>query len=250
MTELGARRRTLGLVSGYMSRLLRRLELVGLVFVTTDPADGRRRRIDLTPAGLEEWHAYDRMSVDLALSMIQPLGTSQRERLIAAMAEVERLLAASAITIGEESADSADARACLDAYFDELDRRFEGGFDRGPGGAADLPSPPGCFLVARLQGRPVGCGMLKALDTETGEIKRMWVASEVRGLGLSRRLLGELEARGAQAGMDRIRLDTNRVLAEAQALYRKAGYHEIGRYNDNPYAHVWFEKDLLKTNGI
>ena len=227
-----------------MSRLLRTLERHRLVIVTVDPDDARRRRVELTPAGLAEWQAYDAMSDDLARAMIEPLGASQRRRLVEAMAEVERLLAASSITIDAEPADSADAHACLNAYFDELDRRFEGGFQRGSGGADDLPLPPGCFLVARLNGRPVGCGMLKALDTGTGEIKRMWVAPEARGLGLSRRLLGELESRATTAGMTRIVLDTNRVLSEAQALYLKAGYRYIERYNDNPYAHLWFEKRL------
>jgi DNA-binding MarR family transcriptional regulator/ribosomal protein S18 acetylase RimI-like enzyme len=242
--ELAALRQTLALDSAYLSRLLRTLERQGLVVVTIDAADGRRRRVHLTPAGLAEWNAYDAMSDDLARSVATPLSASQRERLVEAMAEIERLLAASAITIAAEPADSADAQACLNAYFDELDQRFEGGFDRGPGGADDLPAPPGCFLVARLEDRPVGCAMLKALDANTGEIKRMWVAEGTRGLGLSRRLLGELETRAAKAGMTRIRLDTNRVLGEAQALYDKTGYRRIERYNDNPYAHVWFEKDL------
>jgi ribosomal protein S18 acetylase RimI-like enzyme len=45
-------------------------------------------------------------------------------------------------------------------------------------------------------------------------------------------------------GMLRLRLDTNHTLAEAQALYRSAGYREIARFNDNPYADFWFEKQL------
>ena len=45
--------------------------------------------------------------------------------------------------------------------------------------------------------------------------------------------------------MRRVVLDTNRSLPEAQALYRKAGYRARQRYNDNPYADFWFEKDIL-----
>ena len=76
------------------------------------------------------------------------------------------------------------------------------------------------------------------------EIKRLWVASSVRGLGLGRRLLVTLEQRAAQAGTRIVRLDTNRVLSEAIAMYRADGYREIERFNDNPYAHHWFEKEL------
>jgi ribosomal protein S18 acetylase RimI-like enzyme len=77
-----------------------------------------------------------------------------------------------------------------------------------------------------------------------GEIKRMWVAPEARGLGVARRLLGALEERARKLGRTRVRLDTNRALTQAQSMYRKAGYRGIERFNDNPYADFWFEKDL------
>ena len=46
------------------------------------------------------------------------------------------------------------------------------------------------------------------------------------------------------AGMTQVRLDTNRVLTAAQALYRSEGYAETPAYNDSPYAHMWFMKTL------
>ena len=82
------------------------------------------------------------------------------------------------------------------------------------------------------------------MDATTAEIKRMWVAPEARGLGIARRLLEALEDQARGAGMKRLVLDTNRSLLEAQAMYRKAGYRARERYNDNPYADFWFEKDL------
>jgi ribosomal protein S18 acetylase RimI-like enzyme len=72
----------------------------------------------------------------------------------------------------------------------------------------------------------------------------MWTAPEARGQGVARRVLHELEALARDAGIETLRLDTNRVLVEAQAMYRRAGYREIPRYNDNPYAHHWFERNL------
>ena len=53
-----------------------------------------------------------------------------------------------------------------------------------------------------------------------------------------------LEEIARDAGLGALRLDTNKALTEAHALYRKLGYHEIPPYNDNPYAHHWFEKRL------
>jgi ribosomal protein S18 acetylase RimI-like enzyme len=73
----------------------------------------------------------------------------------------------------------------------------------------------------------------------------MWVSSTVRGLGLGRRLLAELEQSARKLKMRAVRLDTNASLGEAIQLYRVAGYVEISRFNDNPYAHHWFEKTLI-----
>jgi ribosomal protein S18 acetylase RimI-like enzyme len=102
-------------------------------------------------------------------------------------------------------------------------------------------------MVARLHGSHIGCGALHTLEPGVGEIKRMWVAPQARGLGVARRLLDALEGHARKLGMGRVRLDTNRALTQAQSMYRKAGYCEIERFNDNPYADFWFEKELGGT---
>jgi DNA-binding MarR family transcriptional regulator/GNAT superfamily N-acetyltransferase len=245
--EVGALRERLELDSGYLSRLLRSLERQGLVRVGKDDGDARRRRASLTEVGRIEFAAYDQLSDGLARSTLKPLSNSQRDRLLKAMAEVERLLEAGAVELRIEPPDSDDARWCLDQYFSELARRFETGFDPDSGNPAVADSmrhPAGPFIVARLHGRPVGCGMLKQIDTGIGEIKRMWTAPGARGMGVASRILAKLEDIARESGWKRVRLDTNRSLEEAQAMYRKAGYREIARYNDNPYADYWFEKEL------
>jgi ribosomal protein S18 acetylase RimI-like enzyme len=89
----------------------------------------------------------------------------------------------------------------------------------------------------------VGCAGLR-WKPGYGEIKRMWVAPRARGLGIGRRLLEQVEELTERRGLPAIRLDTNKALAEAQALYRKHGYREIAPYSNEPYAHFWFEKVL------
>jgi DNA-binding MarR family transcriptional regulator/predicted GNAT family N-acyltransferase len=245
--DLGRLRNMLGLDSGYMSRLLRSLEAQEMIEVRRKPGDGRAREVVPTARGRKEFAAYDSRSAKFARSMLSPLGEAQRERLVAAMAEIERLIRASFVTIADESPRSADGRWCREQYFAELARRFDGGFDTAtgdPSDSADLLPPSGSFLVARLDGEPVGCGGLKTLDRETGEIKRVWTAASARGIGVAGRIMQRLEELAKEQGFTRLRLDTNRSLTEAQALYRKLGYHEIGRYNDNPYAHHFFEKPL------
>ena len=86
--------------------------------------------------------------------------------------------------------------------------------------------------------------MLRQIGSGVGEIKRMWVSPDARGMGVARRILARLEQAARENGWTLVRLDTNRTLAEAQLMYRKAGYREIPRYNDNPYADYWFEKEL------
>ncbi len=240
-------RAALGLDSGYLSRLLRALSAEELVEVVRGRGDARVRRVALTAKGRAELAAYDRLSDKLAQSILAPLSPPERERLLAAMAEVERLLSAGALVVALEPADSADALWCLEHYFAELARRFEEGFDPGKGaaaGAAAMNPPHGWFFVARLDGRPVGCGGLTRLAAREGEIKRVWTAPDARGLGVARRIVAAIEATAREAGMTILRLDTNRALKEAHALYRKLGFVETVRYNDNPYADHWFEKRL------
>lgn len=246
--DLRILRQRLGLDSGYMSRLLRSLESQDIVKVGKKPGDGRAREVLLTTKGREEFKAYDTLSDRLAESFLTPLDAAERDRLTAAMTEVERLLRYAAIEIAPEPPESSDAKWCLGQYYAELARRFEAGFNPDNGnvlGAAEMTPPAGYLLLARLNGEPVGCGALKRLGRDIGEIKRVWTAPGVRGMGVASRLMDKLEALGRENGFDILRLDTNRALTEAHALYRKRGYRETGRYNDNPYAHYWFEKLLV-----
>jgi len=156
---------------------------------------------------------------------------------------------ASVAEVTIEVVDPAEdvAQACLRAYEAELNERFDAGFEVDaalPLPADDLRAPAGCFLVAYRDGAAIGCGGLKLHGTDPAEIKRVWVDRSARGFGLARRLLEELEDRARAAGAPAVQLDTNQTLTEAIALYRKTGYVEIDAYNDEPYAHYWFQKDL------
>jgi DNA-binding MarR family transcriptional regulator len=245
--EVRRLRARLELDAGYMSRLLRSLERQGLVAGAPDAEDGRVRRVRLTREGRRELGELNRRSDAFAESVLAPLNPAQRERLTAAMAMVERLMRAAAIKIEAEPAASVAAQICLGHYFRELAERFEGGFDPAQSISAEpeeLGPPRGVFLVARLGGEPVGCGAVKVNAEGFGELKRMWVAREARGLGAGRRILEALEGYGRQFGVSTLRLETNRVLTEAQSLYRAHGYREVERFNDEPYAHHWFEKVL------
>ena len=145
----------------------------------------------------------------------------------------------------EVDAGSPAAQAAMTAYFAELAARFPAGFD--PTGYLepdDYNPPRGRFFLAMSGDEVLGCGGLVWMDDATAEIKRMWIAPAARGRGLATRLLGFLEQTAFASGRPVVRLDTNPVLLEAIAMYRKNGYRDIERYNDNPYAGLWFEKRL------
>ena len=222
------------------------METQGLAAVEVSETDRRVRRVRLTDAGRAERGELDRLSDRLVVSMLEPLGERQRARLLDAMDDVERLMRASAVTIGVEDPASDDAGFCIRSYYAELAERFENGFDADamPVPVSDFAPPSGLMLVARLHERPVACGALRHHAGGKTDIKRMWVSSDVRGLGLGKRLLGELERQAAMAGASVVRLETNRVLTEAITMYRSSGYEEVEAFNEEPYGHHWFAKRL------
>jgi DNA-binding MarR family transcriptional regulator/GNAT superfamily N-acetyltransferase len=237
----------LDLDSGYVSRLLRSLQQAGLVRVEPSEADGRVRIARLTADGLAERRLLDERSDELAESILEPLDPRQRERLVSAMDEVTRLLTASMVRVEVTDPRLPAAQYCLAEYFAELGRRFDTGFDPARSISADhaeLTPPAGLLLMATLHAEPVGCGALKLHGADAAEIKRMWVSPDARGLGLGRRLLAELERTAAAHHAPAVRLETNRTLTEAIALYRSTGYQEVPAFNTEPYAHHWFEKPL------
>lgn len=137
------------------------------------------------------------------------------------------------------------AAACLGAYYGELAARFDAGFDPGPpADPAQFLPPSGLFLIATRAGVPVGCVALRTDAPGVAEVKRLWVSPDARGIGLATRLMSAVESLARAMGFHTLRLDTNRILTEAVAMYRRAGWTEIAAYNDNPYAHHWFQRDL------
>jgi len=243
-----ALRARLGLDSGYLSRLLRRLERDGLIEVAPDPGDRRRRLVTLTGAGRDRWAELERRSDDQAQLLVDPLTPRQRERLARALAEADLLVRAATVTFEPADPASLVGRDVVGRYFAEIGRRF--GFEPAEGetdqDAALLVPPAGLFVVADSDGEPVACGGLKTIAPGVGELKRMWVHEDWRGAGLGSRLLRHLEDQSRALGHGTLRLDTNAALTEAISMYDRSGYRRVARYNDNPWATHFFEKPLSR----
>jgi DNA-binding MarR family transcriptional regulator len=236
-------RERLDLDSGYLSRLLRRLEDADVVAVQPDPADGRRRLVRLTATGRTAYDELERRSEAKAQALVAPLSERQQARLAEALATADLLVRAATVRLRRTSTDDPVAQAAVGRYYDELAARFPDGFEAGPTSLAD-----GVFVVATSDGEPVACGGVQPLGTmdghPTGEVKRMWVHPGWRGAGLGARMLRHLEDVASELGHTRVVLDTSDRLTEAVAMYERAGYASVPAYNDNPYARVWFSKGL------
>ena len=205
------------------------------------------RTARLTKAGLAERKVLERRSDELAQSILAPLSESQRERLVAALTEAERLLGVALVRFRVVDALHRDAQHCLEAYAGELDRRVGGASTRLAG---DRGEPRPASAAARhcsssrrfMPSRSAAAAEAAAGPAGRGE-------ADV-GLGERARPRARPPAtRRARAarrrdGRDSIRLETNGALTEAIALYRSSGYEEIEPFNDEPYAHHWFGKPL------
>ncbi len=150
------------------------------------------------------------------------------------------------LTLALEPADTDASGELQRAFFAEIVSRYPG-WDPDLSPSADpseLGPPTGAWVVAYVDGRPVGCGGLKAVDTETAEIRRVFLDESARGRGLAGKLMQELEMHARRLGYERVRLTTGNRQPEALGLFRASGYLEIPAFNRDPFAHHWMEKNL------
>jgi GNAT superfamily N-acetyltransferase len=245
-TDISEIRQKLGFDSGLFSRLLRGLEDEGLLYLTTDRTDRRRRIAMLTEAGLAEWHIYDQLGHAKAQSVFDRAG-SRQQALIDAMDLIATVMLRDEVAIRDADPDDPAALACLGAYYQMLRDRFAAFTpDMLPLPLPDAPAyrpPAGAFLIAWSDDLPIGCVSLRPLSPGVAEVKRLWIDPIARGQGLARRLMREIETRARGMGLSRLQLDTNSALTAAVALYRREGWIDIPAYTTPP-ADIWMAKPL------
>ena len=149
------------------------------------------------------------------------------------------------VTLAHEPFDSEDALRLIAALDAHLAGRYPPHQRFGPNLRPEhLAAGLGAFLIARSEGRAVGCGAVRRLDETTVEVKRMYVEPELRGQGVAKKILKRLEAEAKTLGAHRLVLETGIYQAEAIGLYRRAGFSEIdcfGEYAGVPTS-ACFEK--------
>jgi GNAT superfamily N-acetyltransferase len=140
------------------------------------------------------------------------------------------------IEIAREPYGSPVSRPLTNAQAEELRERYGGWEGAGSEPEPELfEDPDGYFLIARLNGSPVGCaGFCRCEGEQTAELRRMYVAPEVRRIGIARALMEALEEKAHELGYITLRLETGPEQPEAVHLYETGGFTVIPNFG--PYS--------------
>jgi len=244
--EVTGLRRELDIDAGYLSRILGRFESDGLVSRERSGTDARRQVIRLTPAGRDAYTVLDERSSAEITTMLDPLGSAQRQRLAGAMTTIREVLDGTARpraylvrpprpgdlgwVIARNAAIYADEYGWDDSY-EALVARIVADY------VADRDPAREAAWIAELDGVPVGCVFCVRRDDETAQLRLLLVEPAARGLGIGARLVDECLAFAKRSGYRNIMLWTNDVLAGARRIYERAGFalrteephHSFGR---------------------
>jgi DNA-binding MarR family transcriptional regulator/N-acetylglutamate synthase-like GNAT family acetyltransferase len=232
--EIGAE---LGLDPGYLSRIVQKFDEDGLIARKPLPADRRQYQLSLTAKGRQAFARLDRSSHDDVADMLAVLAQDDRKRLIGAMAAIERLLGAAAVSSetttlreprpgdmgwvvqshGALYASEYGWDSSFEALVAEIVAKFLGSFDA---------SRERCWIAER-DGAPVGSVFLVRHSDEVAKLRLLLVDPAGRGLGLGRRLVGECIAFARACGYRKITLWTQSILLAARKIYQHTGFVQV-----------------------
>jgi DNA-binding MarR family transcriptional regulator/GNAT superfamily N-acetyltransferase len=242
----------LGLDPGYLSRLLGSLKKRGLLDRRPSPTDGRRTLLQLTEAGQTAFSELDQASREEIGALLDRLPASDQDRLVRAMAEIERLLGgapSTGVSVVLRPHQPGDMGWVIRqhglVYHREhgWDDRFEALV---AGIAADFidhfdPVRERCWM-AEVDGRVVGSVFLVKQSDDAAKLRLLILSPQARGLGIGKRLVDECIRFARQAGYKKITLWTNQDLLPARGIYAKAGFVKVGEEANYSFGYHWISE--------
>ena len=224
----------LGLDAGYLSRMMQKFDENGVITRKPLPSDRRQHRLALTAKGRRAFTKLDRSSQDEVDTMLASLPEGGRQKLVRAMAEIERLLGPSGVTVppailrghlpgdigwvvqshGALYASEYGFDCSFEALVAEIAAKFLTSFD---------PSRERCWIAER-DGVSVGSVFLVRDSDDVARLRLLLVDPAGRGQRLGQRLVGECIAFAKVCGYRRITLWTQSILLAARWIYQDAGF--------------------------
>ncbi|HZH50738.1 MAG TPA: bifunctional helix-turn-helix transcriptional regulator/GNAT family N-acetyltransferase [Microvirga sp.] len=245
--------RDLGLDAGYLSRLLKKFEARGLLTRTASVEDARQAVLALTDAGHEAFAPLNQASHDQIAAMLDRLSPHERERLVQAMGQVQRLLGGAPEPrvpyilrpprpgdmgwIVHRQAVLYAAEYGWDETFEALVAEIAAAFVRNFD-----PKRENCWIAER-EGEVVGSVLVVRQSDEVAKLRLLYVEPSARGLGIGRRLVDECIRFARHKGYRTLTLWTNDVLVSARRIYEVAGFRLVEEER-----HHSFGKDLVGQN--
>jgi DNA-binding MarR family transcriptional regulator/GNAT superfamily N-acetyltransferase len=244
--EVAVLRRRMRIDAGHLSRLLARLEQRGLVARERSAADGRRQLARLTEAGARDFAVLDRRSSDDTAARLAGLDDTERRRLVAALAEIRRLLqpAEAERTVVLRAPRAGELGWIVqrhgqlyheeygwNADFEALVARIVADY------AAQHDPAREAAWIAELDGSPAGCVLCVREDDDVAKLRLLLVEPRARGLRIGERLVGECIAFARGAGYRELTLWTNDNLVHARRIYERAGFELVGEEPHHSFGH-------------
>jgi DNA-binding MarR family transcriptional regulator/GNAT superfamily N-acetyltransferase len=239
-------RKTLGLDAGYVSRSLALLIRRKLVRQRVSKQDGREKPLMLLPAGNRAVTWLNQKSALQIRELLANVNSTDRVILLDSLAKIRSILGepkGHSVRIVRLSKPNRDTIQLLQEYYVAVSVVLR---DTPSAIRQIIDDPCSGVWLAYLQGKAVGCVVLRRLDSIpfAAECKRLYVQPAARGRGIADKLLDAQEDFARDQGLRWIYLDSYNDLKAAISLYRKRGYVSCKRYNENPQATVFLRKKL------
>ncbi len=239
--------RKLGLDQGYLSRILRKFERLGLLGRTRSDTDRRVIHLALTAEGLAALAPLDARAHEDVAAMLRDRSDSEQVRLLDAMHTVEEILGrapARGVTCFLRAHRPGDLgwvierHGSLYARERRWDEKFEGlvaGIVASFAAERD-PLRERCW-IAEKDGERVGCVFLVAKSKTVAQLRLLLVEPGARGRGIGSRLIDECVQFAREAGYRKVVLWTDSGLAAARRLYERARFTKTGEKRHESFGH-------------
>jgi DNA-binding MarR family transcriptional regulator/GNAT superfamily N-acetyltransferase len=231
---------------GYLSRILRRFQKLGILHRDRSGEDGRERLLSLTEKGGRTFDELDTRQNEQVAALLAPLPSSEQRRLVGALGTVEQLL---------DGGNAGTTKPYLlrthrpgdlgwvvhrhgALYAEEYgyDERFEALVARVVSNfVAHLDSARDRCWIAEKDGEVVGSIMLVKKSTAVAKLRLLYVEPRARGLGIGERLVTECLRFARQARYRKVTLYTHAQLRAARHIYEKAGFRLVGEQPEHGY---------------